>query len=236
MDLLGSWMTTVPGCPLLGQSLGVNNTSILTISSCDVSLIRPHRCNVPEWQSRSWSHAAVAACRSPTSTVATPSSSRRANSASVPTNQEVISKSHDTPIHRPCRDPHAARIPRITAGLSQANTCDLGLLSAIYVGKSVIPRKRWPAHERTIRGSINAGPPLEIPTWRWMPCTRTRSPHHPGTPGGVNWYVGQPWVHTWFALPAITTPRPSRRCEPCLRTSHGPTKGNERVAPARAPH
>ena len=143
-----------------------------------------------------------------------------------PTNQEVISKSHDTPIHRPCRDPHTARIPPITAGLSQATTYDLGHLSAIYVGKSVVPRKRWPAHERTIRGSINAGPPLEIPTWRWMPCTRTRSPHH----------VGHPWMHTWFALPAITTPRPSRRCEPSLRTSHGPTKGNERAAPARASH
>jgi hypothetical protein len=52
----------------------------------------------------------------------------------------------------------------------------------------------------------------------WMPCTRTTARHH----------VGHSWMRTWFALPAITPPRSSRRCEPSLRTSHGPTRGNER--------
>jgi hypothetical protein len=53
-----------------------------------------------------------------------------------------------------------------------------------------------------------------------MPCTRTRSRHD----------VGHSWMHTWLALPAITTPRPSRRCEPSLQTSHGQTRGKERGA------
>ena len=34
-------------------------------------------------------------------------------------------------------------------------------------------------------------------------------------------------MHTWLALPAITTLKPARRCEPSLRTSHGQTRGNE---------
>jgi hypothetical protein len=80
-------------------------------------------------------------------------------------------------------------------------------------------------HERTIRASNNAEPPLEIPTWRWMPCTRSRSRHQ----------VGHSWVHTGFAQPAITTPRPSRRCEPSWRTLLGPTRGNERASPGTRP-
>ena len=71
------------------------------------------------------------------------------------------------------------------------------------------------SEHRTTRGR-----PLEIPTRRWMLCTRTTARHH----------AGHSWMRTWFALPAITTPRFSRRFEPSLRTSHGPTRGNDRCS------